>query len=245
MTILEVKDLSFSYPDKSILHRLNFKIEKGDFLCITGTNGTGKSTLLKLILDKLRPTEGSIKINGVLSQRFRDYSKIAYVSQRATDFNMDFPATVEEVVALGLYSVNGLFHFQNKRDRARVYEALDRVGMSDYKKQKIGLLSGGQQQRVFIAKALVANPEIIFLDEPTVGIDIKAVDSICCLLGELNQSGITIIMVTHDLSSILYHSNKVLILSEDGSGEIVSSKDFRSRTIMSQLHHNKIMEHHF
>ena len=110
--------------------------------------------------------------------------------------------------------------------------------MSDYRTRLIGRLSGGQQQRVFIAKALVSEPEIIFLDEPTVGIDIKAVDSICCLLGELNSSGLTIVMVTHDISSILYHSNKVLVLSEDGTGEIVSSEDFNSGTILAHVHHS-------
>ncbi len=238
MTVLEVKNLSFSYPDKSILHRLGFKVDKADFLCIVGTNGTGKSTLLKLILNRLTPVEGEIKLFGELSQKFRDYKKIAYVSQKATDFNADFPATVEEIVSLGLYSSRGLFKFYSKQDKAKVKDALERVGMYDYHNKLIGLLSGGQQQRVFIAKALVSDPEIIFLDEPTVGIDVKAVDSICCLLGELNKSGLTIVMVTHDISSILYHSNKVLVLSEDGSGEIMSSNDFNSGTILAHVHHN-------
>lgn len=237
MAVLEVKNLSFSYPDKSILHRLSFQVEKGDFICIVGTNGTGKSTLLKLILNRLSPTEGEIKLFGVLSQKFKDYKKIAYVSQKATDFNAGFPATVEEIVALGLYSRRGLFKGYSREDRAKVRSALERVGMYDYHNRLIGLLSGGQQQRVFIAKALVSDPEIIFLDEPTVGIDIKAVDSICCLLGELNAGGLTIVMVTHDISSILYHSNKVLVLSEDGMGEVMSSEDFNSGTIFSHVHH--------
>lgn len=238
MSLLEIKDLSFNYPDKSILHRLNLNIEPGDFLCITGTNGTGKSTLLKLILNRLTPTEGSIKIDGVLNYKFNDYQKIAYVSQRATDFNSDFPATVEEIVSLGLYSRKGFLKRITKADKQLVYDTLERVGMLDYKDKLIGLLSGGQQQRVFIAKALVSNPSIIFLDEPTVGIDISAVDSICCLLGALNQSGITIIMVTHDISSILYHANKVLVLSEDGHGEVMSCEDYSSKTISTHLHHH-------
>lgn len=238
MSILDITDLSFSYPDKSILHRLTFAIDKGDFLCITGTNGTGKSTLLKLILNRLTPTEGSIKINGIASHKFSDYSQIAYVSQKATDFNTDFPATVEEIVSLGLYSRTGLFKRITRGNKALVHSTLERVGMLDYKDKLVGMLSGGQQQRVFIAKALVSNPEIIFLDEPTVGIDIKAVDSICCLLGELNQSGITIIMVTHDLSSIIYHANKVLVLSDDGSGQMMSSEEYSSKTILTHMHHH-------
>lgn len=238
MSVLEIKNLSFSYPDKSILHRLSFSVEQGDFLCIVGTNGTGKSTLLKLILNRLSPVEGEIKLFGELSHKFKDYKKIAYVSQKATDFNADFPATVEEIVSLGLYSRRGLFKPYSKEDKAKVRNALERVGMYDYHNKLIGLLSGGQQQRVFIAKALVSDPEIIFLDEPTVGIDVKAVDSICCLLGELNRSGLTIVMVTHDISSILYHSNKVLVLAEDGGGELMSSTDFNSGTILAHVHHN-------
>lgn len=237
MKVLEVKDLSFSYPDKSILHRISFDLDNGDFLCVVGTNGTGKSTLLKLILNRLSATEGSIKIFGKSNQKFDDYGKIAYVSQKATSFNRDFPATVEEIVRLGLYPLKRPFSFFNKRDKLLVDNALERVGMSDYKKRRIGLLSGGQQQRVFIAKALVSSPDIIFLDEPTVGIDIKAVDSICCLLGDLNKSGITIVMVTHDISSILYHSNKVLVLSEDGHGHIMDSSEFNSHTILSHVSH--------
>ncbi len=237
MNILEVKDLSFSYPDKSILHRITFNVEKGDFLCIIGTNGTGKSTLLKLILNILQATEGEIRLLGQPCDKFSDYAKIAYVSQKATSFNRDFPATVEEIVTLGLYSQKGFMQRYTKEDREKVFSALKRVEMYDYKDKKIGHLSGGQQQRVFIAKALVSSPEIIFLDEPTVGIDIKAVDSICCLLGELNKSGITIIMVTHDISSVLFHSNKVLLLSEDGHGEIMSAEEFNSHTILNHVHH--------
>ncbi len=238
MSILEVKDVSFSYPDKSILHRISFSISCGDFLCVVGTNGTGKSTLLKLILNRLTPTEGSIRLFGTPSSQFRDFRKIAYVSQKATAFNKDFPATVEEIVSLGLYADKGLFKRYNSNDKKKVYEALDRVGMAEYARKKIGNLSGGQQQRVFIAKALAASPDIIFLDEPTVGIDIKAVDSICCLLGELNAGGITIVMVTHDVSSVIYHSNKVLILSEDGSGELLSSQEFTGRSFTNLHHHH-------
>ena len=200
--VLEVKDLSFSYPDKSILHRLSFDVDAGDFMCIVGTNGTGKSTLLKLILNQLSPLEGEIKLLGTNSEKYKDFASIAYVSQKATNINRDFPATVEEVVSLGLYSKKGLFKCNTKEDKKLIDSALERVGMLDYKHRQIGYLSGGQQQRVFIAKALISNPRIIFLDEPTTGIDIRAVDSICCLLGDLNKnSGITIVMVTHDISS--------------------------------------------
>ena len=237
--VLEVKDLSFSYPDKSILHRLSFDVDAGDFMCIVGTNGTGKSTLLKLILNQLSPLEGEIKLLGTNSEKYKDFASIAYVSQKATNINRDFPATVEEVVSLGLYSKKGLFKRNTKEDKKLIDSALERVGMLDYKHRQIGYLSGGQQQRVFIAKALISNPRIIFLDEPTTGIDIRAVDSICCLLGDLNKNcGITIVMVTHDISSIIYHSNKILVLSEDGSGEVMTSEEFNSQSMLAHVHHH-------
>lgn len=237
--VLEVKDLSFSYPDKSILHRLSFDVDAGDFMCIVGTNGTGKSTLLKLILNQLSPLEGEIKLLGTNSEKYKDFASIAYVSQKATNINRDFPATVEEVVSLGLYSKKGLFKRNTKEYKKLIDSALERVGMLDYKHRQIGYLSGGQQQRVFIAKALISNPRIIFLDEPTTGIDIRAVDSICCLLGDLNKnSGITIVMVTHDISSIIYHSNKILVLSEDGSGEVMTSEEFNSQSMLAHVHHH-------
>ena len=237
--VLEVKDLSFSYPDKSILHRLSFDVDAGDFMCIVGTNGTGKSTLLKLILNQLSPLEGEIKLLGTNSEKYKDFASIAYVSQKATNINRDFPATVEEVVSLGLYSKKGLFKRNTKEDKKLIDSALERVGMLDYKHRQIGYLSGGQQQRVFIAKAIISNPRIIFLDEPTTGIDIRAVDSICCLLGDLNKnSGITIVMVTHDISSIIYHSNKILVLSEDGSGEVMTSEEFNSQSMLAHVHHH-------
>ena len=237
--VLEVKDLSFSYPDKSILHRLSFDVDAGDFMCIVGTNGTGKSTLLKLILNQLSPLEGEIKLLGTNSEKYKDFASIAYVSQKATNINRDFPATVEEVVSLGLYSKKGLFKRNTKEDKKLIDSALERVGMLDYKHRQIGYLSGGQQQRVFIAKALISNPRIIFLDEPTTGIDIRAVDSICCLLGDLNKnSGITIVMVTHDISSIIYHSNKIFVLSEDGSGEVMTSEEFNSQSMLAHVHHH-------
>ena len=237
--VLEVKDLSFSYPDKSILHRLSFDVDAGDFMCIVGTNGTGKSTWLKLILNQLSPLEGEIKLLGTNSEKYKDFASIAYVSQKATNINRDFPATVEEVVSLGLYSKKGLFKRNTKEDKKLIDSALERVGMLDYKHRQIGYLSGGQQQRVFIAKALISDPRIIFLDEPTTGIDIRAVDSICCLLGDLNKnSGITIVMVTHDISSIIYHSNKILVLSEDGSGEVMTSEEFNSQSMLTHVHHH-------
>jgi len=240
MNAISVENVSFNYPDKAIIKNLTFTVEKGDFLCIVGTNGAGKSTLLKLILNLLRPESGKILIDGEDSRRFKSFYKISYVSQNASAFNSDFPATVEEVVSAGLYPLFGFFKFGRKKEKQKkVLEALETVGMEGYSKRRIGFLSGGQKQRVLIAKALVNKPDIIFLDEPTVGIDVKAVDSICCLLGELNKRlGITIVMVTHDISSIIYHSNKILRLSDDGSARLLSSEEFGGETIFNNVCHD-------
>ncbi len=231
MNVVDVKNVSFGYnEDKrgNVLQNISFVAYKGDFLCIIGSNGTGKSTLLKLMLNILTPTEGEITVLEQNTKSFRGFHQISYVSQKATSFNLNFPATVYEIVSLGLYAEHGLFKFHTKKDKQRILHALDIVGMKDHAKHMIGALSGGQQQRVFIAKALVSDPSIIFLDEPTVGIDTKAVDSICCLLGDLNKiHGKTIIMVTHDVSSILYHANKILTLHDDGSSEMTDAEIFQ------------------
>ncbi len=236
---LEIKNLSFDYPDKNILKDISFRVDEGDFLCILGTNGTGKSTLLKLILNILKIQKGEILIDGVPAKKFRGYGDIAYVSQKATGFNQDFPATVYEVVSAGLYSKRGFMNFPGKSDRAEIEKALERVGMLEFRDKLIGKLSGGQQQRVFIAKAIVSSPKMIFLDEPTVGIDVNAVDSICCLLGDLNRQGYTIIMVTHDLSSVIHHSNKVLILSENEPCRLFATDEFLNQNYSSQYPHHR------
>lgn len=229
MSILQVKNLSFNYSDKQILNNISFNIEKGDFVCVVGSNGTGKSTLLKLILNILKPNSGEINLLGEKSTNFTNFKKISYISQKVSNFNEAFPATVNEIISSGLYSITGFLKFPNKEQKKMVDKCIDIVGLKEKKYSLIGNLSGGQQQRVFIAKALVNNPEIIFLDEPTVGIDTTTVESICCLLGSLNEKGITIFMVTHDISSVLYHANKILHLTEDGKVELLLKDEFQEK----------------
>jgi zinc transport system ATP-binding protein len=224
--VVSVKNLSFTYNGTPVLENVNFDIFKGDYVGIVGPNGSGKSTLIKLILNILKPSKGSIQIFGQDINTFKEWGKIGYVAQKATSFNQGFPATVEEVISVNLFSRIGLFKPVKKEHMGKVYEVLEIVGIQDYGKNLIGHLSGGQQQKVFIARALVSSPEIIFLDEPTVGIDIESQKEFYDLLDRLNRSmNITIVIISHDIGVISERVNRIacvgdrkLMLHENGSG---------------------------
>lgn len=220
--IIEVKNVSFSYGDTTVLKDITLTIHQGDYLGIIGPNGSGKSTLLKLMVGLLKPTSGEIKLFGQNLNNFKDWHKLGYVSQKAVNFDYLFPATVKEVVEMGRYGSKGLFKNLNKKDYEIVEKSLNQVEMWNYKDRLIGDLSGGQQQRVFIARALAAEPEVIFLDEPTVGVDTKTQEQFYALLKKLNRDlSLTLVMISHDLEvmtkettelacvnqSLIYHDN--------------------------------------
>ena len=217
--VLDFFNVCFGYEKEVILKDITFSIKKGDFLGIIGENGTGKTTIMKLILGFLHNQSGEIYVLGEERKNFKNTELIGYVSQKANSFASDFPATVYEVVSAALYAKKGLFKRISKEDKKKVDDVLDMVGMKEYKKRLIGRLSGGQQQRVFIARALVKNPEILIFDEPTVGIDAKSVESITNLISELNKKGITVIMTNHDTHSLKKEANKILTLKQDGTAE--------------------------
>ncbi|GAK04201.1 zinc ABC transporter, ATP-binding protein ZnuC [Geomicrobium sp. JCM 19037] len=147
--------------------------------------------------------------------RFSEWGRIGYVSQRANRFNAGFPATVFEVVSMGLFGQVGLFRFIKKKDRNKVYDALQTVGMENFAKQPIGKLSGGQQQRVLIARALVSEPELLILDEPTVGIDAVSARKFYDLLGQLNrEKGLTLLLVSHDVGTMTKYVTDVACLNK-------------------------------
>jgi len=203
--IVELKNVSFNYGNDRVLKDINLNIHRGDYLGIVGTNGSGKTTLLKIILGLLPPSSGSVKLFGQDAKNFKDRSKIGYVPQKVTNFDANFPATVEEVVLMGRYARRGLFHSIKEGDRKRVRFALEQVEMASYENRLIGELSGGQQQRVFIARALVTEPEIVFLDEPTTGVDKGARDEFYQLLKKLNEDlKLTVVLITHDMEGVAY-----------------------------------------
>jgi zinc transport system ATP-binding protein len=201
--IIEVKNVSFSYGQNEVLKDITLAIHQGDYLGCIGPNGSGKTTLLKIMLGLLSPNRGSVSLFGRDINQFKDWPKIGYVPQKATNFDINFPATAYEVVLMGRYAKRGLFHRIKPDDRAAAQKALEQVEMWAYKDRLIGDLSGGQQQRVFIARALSAQPEIIFLDEPTTGIDEKTKDEFYTLLRKLNQNlSITLVLVSHDIKDV-------------------------------------------
>lgn len=201
--VIEVENISFSYGDNEVLSGITFDVHQGDYLGVIGPNGAGKTTLLKIILGLLKPSAGSIKLFGQKLEDFKNWEKIGYVPQKATNFDPNFPSTVHEVVIMGRYAKRGLFSRVRQEDHQKALKALEQVEMGEFHNRLIGDLSGGQQQRVFIARALAAEPEVIFLDEPTVGVDQKTRAEFYDLLKKLNENlGLTLVLISHDIEMI-------------------------------------------
>jgi zinc transport system ATP-binding protein len=218
---IEAENLSFSYGNEPIFTKIGFSVYKGDFVAVIGSNGTGKSTLMKLILGELAPTDGCIRIFNQDVSKFKDWPKIGYVPQSGLQSADSFPATAEEIVTANLFSQIGLMRFPKKKHRDKAQQALELVEMGAYSKRMIGELSGGQRQRVMLARVLVNDPEIMILDEPTTGVDARTVESLYELLSSLNrETGLTIVMVTHDISRASNYVSRVLCLEEGSLMEL-------------------------
>lgn len=216
-TVIDVKNVKFGFTDLPILTDVSFSVYEGDFVSIIGSNGAGKSTTLRLLLGELTPDSGSIEILGKPSKSFKEWYKVGYVPQNAFDGNTSFPATVMEIITANLYHKIGLFRFTKKEHKERAMNALRLVGMEDFSKRMIGELSGGQRQRVMLARALVGEPTMMVLDEPTTGVDAKTIASFYELLKKLNEEQrLTIIMVTHDIAKSTDYVTRTFCL-EDGS----------------------------
>lgn len=215
--IIELEDVSFAYPgDDAVVRNVTLQVHRGDYLGVIGPNGGGKTTLLKLMLGLLKPTRGTVRLFGRDVREFREWYKIGYVPQKATNFDKHFPATAEEVVAMGTYGRRGLFHGSTAQDRERVSRALQHVQMFDFRRERIGDLSGGQQQRIFIARSLAADPEVVFLDEPTVGVDTNAQEEFYRLLRKLNRDlQLTLVLVSHELNIVSQESTEVACINGD------------------------------
>lgn len=213
-TIVEINDLCFAYDGEETLCSITFSVEKGDFTGIIGPNGSGKTTLLRVILGLLKPQEGHVKLFGKHINQFTDWTKIGYVPQKATYIETSIPINVWEIVSHGRVAKRGVGNFLKKEDDIAIKKALKSVGMETHKDKLITELSGGQQQRVFIAKALASEPELLILDEPTVGVDVSSQDEFYQLLAQLNKEGLTLIIVSHDIDVIVNEVNKLACLNK-------------------------------
>lgn len=214
MEAINFENVTFGY-DKTVLENVNLKIEKGDYIGIIGQNGAGKSTLLKLMINEIKANKGNIYIEGENINNFNNWQSIGYVNQKSNSFNSSFPATVREVVSMNLCAKYGLFKKIKKDDLKEVDEVLKLVGMYEYKDRLIGSLSGGQQQKVFIARELLKKPNILFLDEPTVGIDINGQKEFYNILKELNEKlNLTIIIVSHDILIVKKEVKKLCLIKD-------------------------------
>lgn len=245
-SIIHVKNVSFHYGQREVLCDVSFDIHRGDYLGIIGPNGGGKTTLLKIMLGLLRPSLGTVTLFGTDVRKFRDWGKIGYVPQKAVNFDAQFPATVAEVAAMGLSARRGLGQRTWRDEAARIDRALSHVDMLAHKEKRIGELSGGQQQRVFIARALVSDPEVIFLDEPTVGVDTATQEQFYLLLKKMNETlGKTLVLVSHDIDVVASEATEIASVNT----RLLSHgapKDFRPDEYMRQAYGKdaKFVEHH-
>jgi len=213
--LVRVEEITFAYNSVPVLERVSFSISRGDFLAILGPNGSGKTTLIKVILGLLKPSHGKILMMGQPVEAFREWLKIGYVPQKATHFDPFFPASVKEVVAMAFQSRKKGSAQRKKEEERAIEAALENVGMKACQNWPIGSLSGGQQQRIFIARAIINSPELLFLDEPTVGVDAATQEHFYEMLHLLNEAQrITIILVTHDIGIVNKHINKVACLNQ-------------------------------
>ncbi|RZN13916.1 MAG: ABC transporter ATP-binding protein [Methanosarcinales archaeon] len=207
--VVRLENVWVHYNRVPILEEINLAIYQHDFLGIIGPNGGGKSTLLKVILGLIKPDKGEIKVFGHPPEKSRE--RIGYLSQYKA-FDRDFPISVWDVVLMARMGLYKMFKRYSEKDKKSAESALKTVEMLNYRDRQIGTLSGGQQQRVLIARALVSNPELLLLDEPTAGIDVSAQREFYELLKKLNEKT-TIVLVSHDLTAVSVYVDKIACLN--------------------------------
>lgn len=218
MDIVSIEDLSFGYTQDRVLKNVSFDVREGEFVCLVGGNGSGKSTLLKLILGELKPQSGSIKLFGTPADKFVDYQNVGYVPQVNAFNKISFPITCREIVVLNLYRDFGLVKIPRKKHYARAEEQLTSMGLGSYLRTPFNELSGGLQQRTMIARALLNDPKLLILDEPTAGVDPTSKEKFFSLLQELKRTkNITVLLVTHEIELVNEHVELDKIVKiEDG-----------------------------
>lgn len=208
MRYIKCKDLEIGYNGQVVLSNLNFEVNEGDYLCIIGENGAGKSTLMKTLMSLQDKRSGEIIFENGINRK-----EIGYLPQQ-TFIQKDFPATVMEVVLSGTISKLKFRPFYSNKEKQRAIKEMKRLSINNFARESFKDLSGGQQQRVLLARALCSTDKLIMLDEPATGLDPLVTKEFYNLLNELNKSGITVVMISHDLS-VLEYASHVLMLNKD------------------------------
>ncbi len=215
LEVVRTEGLSCSYHSGPVLEDVSIAVQAGDYLGIVGPNGSGKSTLVRALLGLSDISRGSAELFGVPCARFRQWGSIGYLPQHVKLFNPVFPATVAETVALGLLPLKRFPRRITRADRRAVERTLDELGIHDLGSRLVGELSGGQQQRVLLARALVNNPELLILDEPTAALDPETRERFYRLVRDINQTrGVTVLLVTHDMGTIGLYASRMLYLDK-------------------------------
>ena len=209
--IFECKDVTLGYENKVVAKNLNFKIDQGDYLCVVGENGTGKSTLIKTLLGLIKPLNGEV----IANVQGKNHKGVGYLPQQ-TQAQKDFPASVWEVVLSGVLNNDHRCPFYNKKDKAEAEKNMEKLNILDLKKRCYRELSGGQQQRVLLARALCATDSVLILDEPATGLDPAASMEFYETIKDLNKKeNVTIIMVSHDIKNALNYATHILHLEQE------------------------------
>jgi ABC-type Mn2+/Zn2+ transport system ATPase subunit len=209
--LVELNQVTFGYSTQPVLEDVSLHVHPGQFAALVGPSGAGKTTLLKLILGVLQPTQGEVCIKGEALDG-KPAPRVGYVPQlEAVDWN--FPVTVSQAVLMGRIQRSGIWPWPSREDKGRLNAILAELGIVDLANRHIRDLSGGQQQRVFLARALIAEPELLVLDEPTTGVDMRTAENVLHMLSELNRKGITILISTHDLNTAAAHLPWVICMN--------------------------------
>ncbi|HAJ73747.1 MAG TPA: ABC transporter [Lachnospiraceae bacterium] len=231
MALLTIKDLALGYDSRTIVEDLNFVVNEGDYLCIVGENGSGKTTLMKTLLSLQEPLRGQILIGDGLKKK-----EIGYLPQQ-TIVQKDFPASVREIVLSGCQGSCGLRPFYNKKEKQLAETNIRRMGITELADRCYRDLSGGQQQRVLLARALCAAGKILLLDEPVAGLDPRVTAEMYELITGLNQDGVTVIMISHDIEEAVRRASHILHIGGEiffGTKEEYLDSGFGKSFLVSQ-----------
>jgi zinc transport system ATP-binding protein len=213
--VVRTESLGCSYRVGPVLEDISISVAAGDYVGIAGPNGSGKSTLVRALLGLNIISSGASTLFGIPSERFNEWSRVGYLPQHVNLFNPVFPATVAETVGLGLLSLKRFPRRLTRQDRRKVDAVLEELGIYGLAGKLIGELSGGQQQRMLLARALVNDPELLILDEPTAALDPETRERFYRLVSDINRNrGVTVLLVTHDMGTIGLHASRLLYLDK-------------------------------